>query len=103
MYIILNSHPYQVDTLKRKLDKLGEAAGGTKETSNESTLTSARAKLPRYSSMDNIGLNSANRTKPQTGKEADDTAHSEEDVFELNNNSGKSEIGGYKLNPGRWS
>jgi hypothetical protein len=53
--------------------------------------------------LDNIGLNWSNRTKPQSGGEADGGGHNEDDVFEMNNNSGKSEIGGYKLNPGWWS
>ncbi|XP_028413126.1 rootletin-like [Dendronephthya gigantea] len=85
----------QIDTLKRKLDKL-EAA---EETSNESSVTSGRSKLPRYSSLDNIGLSSSARTKIQSGGEAGESAKNEDDVFEMNNNSGKSEIGGYKLNP----
>lgn len=91
----------QVDTLKRKLDKL-EAAEETKETGSESSVTSARSKLPRYSSLDSIGLNSSARTKIQSGGEAGDTPRNEEDVFEMNNNSGKSEIGGYKLSSSMW-
>ena len=86
------------------MDKLQEeAAEEPKETSNESQLTSARAKLSRYSSMDSIGLNASNKTKAQAAGEADETAQNEDDLFEMNNNSGKSEIGGYKLNPGGFS
>ena len=83
------------------MEKLEEAAEGTKETGSETTSTSARSKLSRYSSLDNIGLNAANKAKPQSEGESNETTNGEEDVFEMNNNSGKSEIGGYKLNPGR--
>jgi hypothetical protein len=90
-----------VDTLKRRVEKLEESSEGGKE-SESTTLTSARAKLSRYSSLDNIGLNATNRAKTTLEGESKDTANGEEDVFEMNNNTGKSEIGGYKLNPGRW-
>lgn len=103
--ITFGFHYSQVDTLRRKLDKLEEAAEETKETSNESQLTSARAKLARYSSLDNIGSNASNKTKPHSGGSTDGAVRNEDDVFEENNNnSGKqAEIGGYKLNPGLWS
>ena len=88
--------------MKRKLDKLEEAAEmAPKESSSESQLTSARAKIARYSSLDNIGSNASNKTKAQSGGEADDTVGNEDDVFAKNNNNqGKSEIAGYKLNTG---
>lgn len=72
----------QVDSLKRKLEKFEESS----EDSNEKELVASG------------GSSSSTRTK--LSRRESELGNHVDDVFEQNNNSIKSEIGGYKLNPG---
>lgn len=94
----------QVEALKRKIEKFEETASEKNKDSASSSsegLPNTRAKLSRYSSCDNVSLNSRNKTQPGGSVGNELSSSSQDDVFEPNNNSIKSEIGGYKLNPGK--
>lgn len=66
----------------------------SKETGAESRVNRNRGKLPRYSSMDNIRSNKMKMLNQH------ERINDDNDVFEMNNNYKKAEIGGYKLNQG---
>lgn len=92
----------QIESVKRKVEKFEEAGEENKDPSSSSSesLPNPRNKLSRYSSCGDVSLNS--RSKPQAGSPGNEMrSSSQDDVFEPNNNSIKSEIGGYKLNLGR--
>ena len=91
----------QVESFKRKVEKFEEASDENKDPSSSSSesLSNSRNKLSRYSSCGDVTLNSRNKTHVASpGNEM--RSSSQDDVFEPNNNSIKSEIGGYRLNPG---